>query len=108
LILGSPDCARFFTGPALQWAGNEVPVASKGESLRIDRLVALASGVPGDEAAPQALTWWVLDYKLHGAPQQTPGYLEQMQRYVQAVQDLQPHDEVRGAFITARGELIEV
>ena len=100
LILASPACARFFGGAALRWAGTEVPVAWQGETLRIDRLVALAEGEGG------RLSWWVLDYKLHGTPAELPAYREQMQRYVAAVQSLQPGDTVRGAFITGRGELV--
>jgi ATP-dependent helicase/nuclease subunit A len=101
LILASPACARFFGGAALRWAGTEVPVASLGESLRIDRLVALAEG-----GAAGPLTWWVLDYKLHGTPAELPAYRAQLQRYVAAVQALQPGDTVRGAFITGRGEVV--
>jgi ATP-dependent helicase/nuclease subunit A len=102
LILASPACAHFFGGAALHWAGTEVPVASQGESLRIDRLVALAE--PG---AGSRLTWWVLDYKLHGTPAELPAYRDQLLRYVAAVQALQPGDTVRGAFITGRGEVLE-
>jgi ATP-dependent helicase/nuclease subunit A len=102
LILSSPVCARFFGGVALRWAGTEVPVAAQGESLRIDRLVALA-----ENGAEGPLTWWVLDYKLHGTPAELPAYRAQLQRYVAAVQALQPGDAVRGAFITGRGELVE-
>ena len=112
-ILASPACARFFGGAALRWAGTEVPVAWQGESLRIDRLVALADpGDDGDRAgdgggSSAAVTWWVLDYKLHGTPAELPLYREQLQRYMAAVQALQPGDAVRGAFITASGELVE-
>jgi ATP-dependent helicase/nuclease subunit A len=106
LILASPACARFFGGAALRWAGTEVPVASQGASLRIDRLVALAEAGPGGEGV--RLTWWVLDYKLHGTPAELPAYREQLQRYVAAMQALQPGDAVRGAFITGRGEVVEV
>jgi ATP-dependent helicase/nuclease subunit A len=49
----------------------------------------------------------VLDYKLQHAPQRVAGYREQMARYVRAVQALQPGDVVRGAFITAAGELVQ-
>ena len=125
-ILASPPCARFFSGPALRWAGNEVPVAADGESLRVDRLVALTAddaavdGTHGANlahdahdandasAARPALTWWVLDYKLHSAPAALPAYRAQLQRYVLSVQALQPGDTVRGAFITALGELVEL
>ncbi len=99
-IWRSPQCARFFSGPALRWAGNEVVVSEGGEVLRIDRLVAL-------EDAGQR-TWWVLDYKLHHAPQALAPYREQMQRYRRAVRELQPGDSVHCAFITGAGEVVEL
>ena len=97
-VLQSPDCQRFFHGPALRWAGNEVPVAWLGEAQRIDRLVALE--------AQGRTVWWVLDYKLQADPAGVPAYREQLQRYVAAVQLLQPGDEVRGAFITGQGVVV--
>jgi ATP-dependent helicase/nuclease subunit A len=100
-VLTSPACARFFGGAALRWAGNEVPVADAGEALRIDRLVALDGG-------EGAAVWWVLDYKLQVGPASLPGYRAQLQRYVAAVQALQPGDVVRGAFITGQGGLVEL
>jgi ATP-dependent helicase/nuclease subunit A len=108
-VLNSPQCARFFGGPALRWAGNEITLApadaeaAADELLRVDRLVLLH-----DEAAGAAPTWWVLDYKLSSQPAQVMAYQAQMQRYVAAVRALQPQDEVRGAFITGAGELVEV
>jgi len=99
-IWHSPACARFFRGPALRWAGNEVPVAEAGESLRIDRLVAL------DDDGRRV--WWVLDYKLRHAPDELVAYREQMARYVRAVQALQPDDAVRAAFVTGAGAVVEV
>ncbi|HWI12194.1 MAG TPA: 3'-5' exonuclease, partial [Burkholderiaceae bacterium] len=99
-ILHSPDCARFFSGPQLRWAGNEVPVSDAGELLRIDRLVQLdATGGP---------QWWVLDYKLQHAPQQLADYRAQLLRYRDAVRRVQPGDAVRCAFITGAGAVIEV
>jgi ATP-dependent helicase/nuclease subunit A len=100
-ILQSPACAAFFHGPALRWAGNEVPVAEGGELLRIDRLVLLNE--PG--AAP---TWWVLDYKLQTGATSLPLYREQLRRYVRAVAALQPGDAVRGALITGAGDLLPI
>jgi len=100
-VLASPDCARFFAGPALRWAGNEVPLAAGAEVLRVDRLVALAGADGGT-------TWWVLDYKLHADAATLAGYREQVRRYMAAVQALQPGDAVCGALITAAGRLIEV
>ncbi|HLO94656.1 MAG TPA: 3'-5' exonuclease, partial [Burkholderiaceae bacterium] len=101
-ILGSAECAPFFDGKQLLWAGNEVPVSHEGQDLRLDRLVQ-RRGEPG--AAAQ---WWVLDYKLHEAPQRQPEYLQQLQQYRVAVQALQPGEPVRTAFITGQGRLVEV
>jgi hypothetical protein len=99
-ILGSPACARFFGGSAARWSGNEVAVAEAGEVLRIDRLVAL------DEDGRR--TWWVLDYKLHHRPEGLGEYRSQLLRYRRAVQSLEPSAEVRCAFITGEGSVIEV
>jgi ATP-dependent helicase/nuclease subunit A len=96
VILHSPACAPFFGGPALRWAGNEVPVGVGTELLRIDRLVQL------DNA------WWVLDYKLSHTPQALTAYREQLTRYREAVRALQPGAAVRCAFITGAGEVVEV
>ena len=100
VILHSADCARFFTGPGLRWAGNEVPVSADGEPLRIDRLVLL-----DDAAGP---VWWVLDYKLQHAPQELAAYREQLQRYGRAVRAAQPDAAVRCAFVTGAGAVVEV
>ena len=99
-IRHSAACARFFDANALGWAGNEVSVSDAGEPLRIDRLVAL------DEAGQR--TWWVLDYKLHHAPQALAEYRDQLRRYQAAVQRLQPGETVRCAFVTGAGEVVEV
>jgi ATP-dependent helicase/nuclease subunit A len=99
-IWHSPACARFFGGKGLRWAGNEVPVSDAGTYLRIDRLVEL------DEAGER--TWWVLDYKLHHAPQALAPYREQLRRYRAAVGALQPGVTVRCAFITGAGDVVEV
>jgi ATP-dependent helicase/nuclease subunit A len=95
-VLDSPTCAPFFAPEGLRWAGNEVPLAVQGETLRIDRLVQLVDG-----------TWWVLDYKLNRSPDQVQDNLLQLQRYRQVVQQLQPGEPVRAAFITAAGQLVE-
>ena len=99
ILLGN-DCARFFEGPQLRWAGNEVPVSEGGELLRIDRLVQL---VAADEA-----TWWVLDYKLQHAPEQLDAYRAQLLRYREAVRRAQPGEAVRCAFITGAGVVVEI
>jgi ATP-dependent helicase/nuclease subunit A len=106
-ILTSAQCARFFDGPNLRWAGNEVTLAPvdgpTDEVLRVDRLVLLHDTVAGTPP-----TWWVLDYKLSSQPAQVLAYQAQMQRYVAAVRALQPQDEVHGAFITGTGDLVVV
>jgi ATP-dependent helicase/nuclease subunit A len=99
-ILAHPDSARFFGGPALRWAGNEVPFVAAGELLRIDRLVRLDEG-----AGP---VWWVLDYKLQHRPQDLPVYHEQLRGYRAAVQAAQPGETVRCALITGEGGVVEV
>ena len=99
-ILHSPACARFFSGPALRWAGNEVTVSAAGEPLRIDRLVLLDEG--------QGPVWWVLDYKLQHVPQQLAEYREQLQLYRAAVLAAQPGAMVRSAFLTGAGAVVEI
>jgi ATP-dependent helicase/nuclease subunit A len=101
VVLNSPACAGFFDSPTLRWAGNEVPLAWQGQILRIDRLVLLSP-------AGEPPVWWVLDYKLQHAPGEVAAYREQLQRYVQAVQANEPGTAVRGAFITGRGQVVEV
>ena len=99
-VLRSQECARFFGGPQLRWAGNEVPVSEGSEALRIDRLVRL------EEA--DASVWWVLDYKLQHDPQELEAYRAQLLRYRDAVQRAQPDDKVRCAFITGSGGVVEI
>jgi ATP-dependent helicase/nuclease subunit A len=50
----------------------------------------------------------VLDYKLQHAPQELAAYRDQLARYRAAVQAAQPGEEVRAAFITGAGRLVEV
>jgi ATP-dependent helicase/nuclease subunit A len=96
-ILDSAACRPFFDAAALAWAGNEWPVAGDGEPRRIDRLVQLPDGV-----------WWVLDYKLAGAPQHDPALRAQLAGYREAVRALVPGEPVHAAFVTAAGELIRL
>ena len=67
VILRSPECARFFRGPQLQWAGNEVPVSADGEVLRIDRLVRLDDAGRPATFDPCWPVRWVL--RPDGAPE---------------------------------------
>lgn len=102
-ILDSADGRRFFDPRALAWAGNEVNVAGRqGEVRRIDRLVQLR-GADGAAGA-----WWVLDYKLAHAPLGDPLLREQLAAYRAAVAALVPGQEVRAAFVTGAGEVLEL
>ena len=98
-MLGSPAVQPFLDAGRLAWAGNEVTLAEGDDMVRLDRLVAM------DRDGRR--TWWVLDYKLQPAPHTVPAYRDQLARYRTLVQALQPSDEVRAAFVTAAGELIE-
>ena len=99
-VLTGPQSRRFFAHEDLLWAGNEVALAGPGAVLRVDRLVQL-------RAVPQA-QWWVIDYKLHAAPDEVQAYREQMAGYLNAMRALLPGEVVLGAFITAGGRVIEV
>jgi ATP-dependent helicase/nuclease subunit A len=105
-VLQSPSTQRFFNGPDLLWAGNEVSVPVAGDeapqALRMDRLVVLRQA--GGSA--DSREWWVLDYKLHPAPHTVPEHCAQLLRYRDAVQGLQKPQPVRCAFITGEGEVI--
>ena len=115
-VLKSPATQAYFSGSAIAWAGNEVAVSvsdAQGQRvLRIDRLVALRCAADGNSNSnsngPQTKIWWVLDYKLHSAPQTVPELCEQLWRYREAVQHLQGADLVRCAFISGAGELLEI
>ena len=106
-IVRSPACAPFFEPGRLHWAGNEVPLTDEGESLRVDRLVAL--NPPADAGTlRRPPVWWVLDYKIEHRPEALAPYRDQLLRYRRAVARLQPGAEVRCAFVTGAGELVEV
>ncbi|MFO1340624.1 MAG: hypothetical protein U1F53_20790 [Burkholderiaceae bacterium] len=96
-----PACRGLLWGTAIAWAGDEVPLADAGDALRIDRLVAVDE--PG-----QPRTWWVLDYKLEPRPQDDADNLAQLDRYRRLVAALQPGEPVRAAFVTGRGERVDL
>ncbi|WP_374433395.1 UvrD-helicase domain-containing protein [Inhella sp.] len=99
-VLGSAALAPWLAGESLLWAGNEVALLDEGREIRLDRLVCRRE--PDGQPC-----WWVLDYKLHPAPLKVPEYLEQMRRYLGALRAMEPDQRVRGAFISADGQLHE-
>ena len=100
--LASPTCRRFYDSTIFAWAANEVSLASiAGEPLRADRIARC------DDGAGRS-TWWLLDLKLHAAPQTRPEYIDQTRRYRDALRPLlPPADALRCAFVTGDGALIE-
>ena len=80
------------------WQGNEIELTAQGQLLRLDRLVRRK-----DTGA-----WWVLDYKSESQPQNKPELVAQMRGYVAAVQACYAGEQVKAAFLTATGKLIEV
>ena len=82
----------------IDWQSNEVELSTKGQFLRLDRLVQRAD--TGE--------WWVLDYKSESQPQHKPELVAQMQAYIAAVQACYVGEKVRAAFLTGSGHMIEV
>jgi ATP-dependent helicase/nuclease subunit A len=99
-LLYGPATRHFFDAAGLAAAHNELPLLWQGEWLRLDRLVAFDR--------PEGREWWVLDHKLHPAPQTQAALREQLGRYRDAVRALQPGEVVRAAFLTAGGDCIEL
>ncbi len=83
-------------GP-LAWQGSEVELAHEGQLMRLDRLVRHAQ-----------TGWWVLDYKSAARPEQQAELVAQLQAYRRAVQAWQGTNQVRAAFLTAEGRLVEL
>jgi ATP-dependent helicase/nuclease subunit A len=111
--LDTPQCARalqlaqritqgeaawVWDSGVIDWQANEVELVHDAQLLRLDRLVRQRD----------SQTWWVLDYKSPFAPQQQADLREQLQRYAQAVRAVQAGSQVRAAFITGEGKLVEL
>jgi len=80
------------------WQGNEIELTAQGKLLRLDRLVRRKdTGV-----------WWVLDYKSESQPQSKPELVAQMRAYVAAVQACYVGEQVKAAFLTATGKMVEI
>ncbi|HWH73888.1 MAG TPA: UvrD-helicase domain-containing protein [Methylibium sp.] len=97
-VLGHPASREFFDPHRYDWAANELAIAWRGETLRIDRLVR-RRGADGREE------WWVLDHKLQHAPQALPENRAQLARYREAVRAMLPQARVLAALIGADGSL---
>jgi ATP-dependent helicase/nuclease subunit A len=82
----------------IDWQANEVELVHGNELLRLDRLVK--------HCASQ--DWWVLDYKSASAPERQAALRQQLATYQQAVRAAHPQHNVRAAFITGEGALIEL
>ncbi|MBQ9579157.1 MAG: PD-(D/E)XK nuclease family protein, partial [Ottowia sp.] len=80
----------------LEQAFNEVELTHEGALLRLDRLVQRKEGA-----------WWVLDYKSAHRPETRPDLAEQLTRYRAAIRALHPGSEVRAAFLSGDGRLVE-
>ncbi len=82
---------------------NEAPLVHQGQSLRIDRLVRRRA------SAAHGVQWWVFDYKTAASPQSQPQLIAQLGRYLEAAQLQLGHEgEVRAAFLTGEGQLVEL
>jgi ATP-dependent helicase/nuclease subunit A len=92
------EAAWVWDAAQIDWHSNEVELIAQGQLLRLDRLVK--------HSATQ--TWWVLDYKSSPAPQRVAELAAQLMQYKEAVKTANPQAEVKAAFITAQGELIEI
>ncbi len=86
----------------IMWQANEVEIVWQGQIKRIDRLV-LRKDQKGTNNC-----WWVLDYKSTIQPQKQENLRLQLQNYRQAIKLIKSSDNVRAAFLTADGDLIEV
>lgn len=96
-MLNHPSSASWLDPQQCEWAANEIDLAWNGQWLRLDRLVHKRD-------TDGLLTWWVIDFKWHEEPQRIEAYVQQMRRYCQAVQAIEPHARVKGAFINASGQ----
>jgi len=83
---------------AVDWQGNEVELLHQGELLRLDRLVRRRDS--GE--------WWVFDYKSAARPERQPELVAQLRRYREAVAAANPGGQVRAAFLTGQGRLVEI
>ncbi|MEN9539219.1 MAG: hypothetical protein RLZZ126_1454, partial [Pseudomonadota bacterium] len=99
----SGDGAWAWDATQLNWQGNEVDLHFEGALLRIDRLVQRMN-------ADGSRTWWVLDHKSSTHPHDDAVLIAQLTRYRRAVTALLADGDdtqVRAAFLTADGRMVE-
>ncbi|MES2412765.1 MAG: UvrD-helicase domain-containing protein [Pseudomonadota bacterium] len=95
------EAAWAWDSAVVSWQGNEVELLHQGQTLRLDRLVQRRdAGHDGH--------WWVLDYKSAHQPQRSAQNVAQLQGYREALRAIYPGVEVKAAFLTAAGTLVEV
>ena len=92
------EAAWVWDSAHIDWQANEVEVLVNGKVLRIDRLVKHT----------YTQTWWVLDFKSSYAPERDAALREQLAVYRLAVQAVNPDLQVKSAFITAQGKLLQL
>ena len=92
------EAAWVWDSAHIDWQANEVEVLLNGNALRIDRLVKHT----------HTQTWWVLDFKSSDAPDRDAALREQLASYRGAVQAANPDSQVKSAFITAQGKLLQL
>ncbi len=98
--LADPRAQRVLGRAQVAWSGSEVSFVDAEGVLRIDRLLRLHDG-----------HWWIVDYKLHLAPETEPTYLDQLARYRRALVAVEPGAQAAGvhcAFVAGDGRLVEV
>jgi ATP-dependent helicase/nuclease subunit A len=95
------EAAWAWDSSVIDWQGNEVELVYGGQTRRLDRLVRRKD-------AGHVGQWWVLDYKSPGRPQDKPELVAQIQAYRDALRAIYPGDDIRAAFLTAQGSLVEV
>jgi ATP-dependent helicase/nuclease subunit A len=96
--IATGDGAWAWDAEYLQWHQNEVPISRGGRLLRIDRLVQTRRDGQ----------WWVLDYKSKAAPQLDADLCAQLLGYRDAIAQATPGQQIRAAFLTPQGALIEI
>jgi ATP-dependent helicase/nuclease subunit A len=92
------EAAWVWDAAVIDWQANEVELVHGGELLRLDRVVR--------HQASQ--TWWVLDYKSASAPERQAALREQLGCYAEALRASTPNADVRAAFVTGDGIVIEI